>query len=91
MMRPFGRMVAVGYQRRKAILWATVHELLLGSNIPAKVRPMWPPACPPAIKSRPSAICSIPLQKIFAGAGTEDEELVAGSQTIAAAPALLAV
>src|SRR6185312_1503097 len=80
-------MVAVGYQRGKDMFFATVHDSLFGSKMPANGSPTCAPTCPPTIKSRPSAICSIPLQKTFAGTGTEWNVLVAGSQTIAVAPA----
>ena len=35
---------------------------------------------------RPSAICSFPVQKITAGAGTQSVLFIMGSQTIAVAP-----
>src|SRR5438309_759829 len=65
---------------------STVHDSVFGSKMFAAGKPTWVSICPPTTRTRPSAICSCPLQKMFAGAGTESTVLVIGFQAIAVEP-----
>jgi hypothetical protein len=49
-------------------------------------RPTWFAISPPTTRIRPSGICSIPVQKMFVGGGTEWIVLVVGFQTLATVP-----
>src|SRR5271166_2255779 len=85
-MVPSEFMVAVGYHRAYDMFGSAVHDSVLGLKIFAFGRPVWDATCPPAINTRPSAITSFPVQKIFEGTGAQSTVLVVGFQAIAVFP-----
>src|SRR2546428_428737 len=61
-----------------------LRELVAGSNTLMLTMPRCaPPLWPPSTMMRPSAICSMPVQKMSDGAGTAVNTLVVGFQTLA--------
>src|SRR5262249_36366354 len=82
--RPSGSWVAVGYQRGLPMSGSTSHRPVVGSNTLMLGSPRCaPPLWPPSTITRPSAICSMPVQKMFDGASTAVKAFVVGFQTLA--------
>src|SRR5205814_2354693 len=62
--RPSASSVAPGYQRGNAMLGPLIQVLLVGSKMFVSLMPTSPPLWPPTTRTRPSAMFTMPEQKI---------------------------